>query len=410
MSRPSGGPTTSRPRRGGVFVRALRLVGRGLRAGWLGLGVVLLWIVAIELALTVAFGIKDRVAGLPLVDPRLKAEGYGGETWIETYTKEDRSKTTEWHPYVYFRERPFDGETIRIDDRGRRRTWRPEGNPAGRPKVLFLGGSAAWGVGARDDYTIPSLVAKRLAEEDVPAEVENLAEIGYVNTQEWIALALELRRGSRPDVVVFYDGVNEVLSAYQAGEPGLPQNESNRRREFADRESPGRLALAALRTGLPETAIFRLANSLQARLSGNRPGSVPTPGASGRSVGGLAEAVVDLYDANRRLVAALADDYRFRTRFYWQPALYTKSEPTPFERDELAKYAALEPLFLATYASARARAGVPGDDFVDLSGLLDDSPKLLFTDFCHTTEAANAIVAEAIVVDLLPMLLDGRTK
>ena len=48
-------------------------------------------------------------------------------------------------------------------------------------------------------------------------------------------LELELQRGNVPDVVIFYDGVNDVFSTFQNGASGLPQNEASRVEEFGSR-------------------------------------------------------------------------------------------------------------------------------------------------------------------------------
>ena len=47
-----------------------------------------------------------------------------------------------------------------------------------------------------------------------------------------ITLLLILQKGERPDVVIFYDGVNDTYSAFQQLRAGLPQNEFNREIEF----------------------------------------------------------------------------------------------------------------------------------------------------------------------------------
>ena len=111
----------------------------------------------------------------------------------------------------------------RQDDRHRTRraaaTWQPTARSRGveaeqKPvKLLMLGGSSLWGFGARDDQTIPSLLARKLHERGLKVEVKNLAELGYVSTQEVIGLIRELQTGYRPDVVIFYDGVNDTTSA-----------------------------------------------------------------------------------------------------------------------------------------------------------------------------------------------------
>lgn len=402
--------------RGSRTFQGLCRIFRGLRAAWWFFGITLLMLLALELSLRMAFAAKDTFFGVELPDPRLVANGYGGADWARDLFREKWRRGSEWKPYVYFRQKPYQSATTTIDAQGLRRTWQPpnDSETAGghRSRVWVFGGSAAWGVGARDDFTIPSLIAKELDARGIAVEITNFGEIGYVSTQEILALMLELRRGRRPDLVVFYDGVNDTLAAYRNGRAGWPLNEKNRRRAFANRRSPGRLIAAGLRTWFRDSALKRLAQSIRSRLmtgQGPQP-RFPTPVRNGQNPRELAESVLDTYAANRRLVHALADAYDFRPLFYWQPVLFTKKEKrlTPFERDERAKYAGLAPLFLDVYRLARARASREGDDFQDVSGLLDNAKRLLFSDFCHTTEAANAIVARRIAADLAP-LLTART-
>lgn len=63
-------------------------------------------------------------------------------------------------------------------------------------------------------------------------DIINLGETSYVSIQDTILLLRLLQQGVRPDIVVFYDGVNDTFSAYQQGVAGLPQNEFNRQTEF----------------------------------------------------------------------------------------------------------------------------------------------------------------------------------
>ena len=159
---------------------------------------------------------------------------------------------------------PFSGQTISIDQDGLRRTWqaplpRPVGTEPKTFKVLMLGGSSLWGFGARDDHTIPSLVARKLHERGCRVEVRNLAEIGYVSTQEVVALVRELQSGYRPDLVIFYDGVNDTTSALLEGEAGVTTNERNRRAEFNIRQSPARLGAAMIAKLVEDSASYRFA-------------------------------------------------------------------------------------------------------------------------------------------------------
>src|SRR5262249_50473552 len=143
---------------------------------------------------------------------------------------------------------PFQGTYLNNDERGLRRTWnRADGavdSSAGPPKEVYVfGGSAVYGQGARDAWTIPSCLARNLAQRGLNVRVTNHGQSGYVSTQEMIAALLQLQAGHRPEVVVFYDGVNDTYSALLESDIGVPQNESNRRQEFNLLKSPQRLAL-----------------------------------------------------------------------------------------------------------------------------------------------------------------------
>ena len=148
----------------------------------------------------------------------------------DTYQRELReSAKMRWHSYVYYRRKPYNGTHINVDAEGVRYTAFPPAD-AGRitdlPIVWCFGGSAMWGTGASDTQTIPSHIANN------GYRVINLAETGYVFTQELITLMLTLRKYPPPDIAIFYSGVNDVFSAYQNGIGGLPANEYNRIREF----------------------------------------------------------------------------------------------------------------------------------------------------------------------------------
>ena len=92
-----------------------------------------------------------------------------------------------------------------------------------------------WGTSQRDDKTIPAEASRRLQALAGPSrriEVTNFGENGYVLTQEVIELMLQLRKGNVPDIVVFFDGINDAGATVQWGEGGNTQNESKRVAEF----------------------------------------------------------------------------------------------------------------------------------------------------------------------------------
>jgi hypothetical protein len=256
----------------------------------------------------------------------------------------------------------------------------------------MLGGSSLWGFGARDDETIPSLLARELSRRKSVVHIRNLSEIGYVNTQEVIALCRELQAGYRPDVVIFYDGVNDTTSALLEGEAGLTTNEINRRREFNLLKSPARLATALIANLVQNSASYRFAQAVGRRFQGVTPSS--RRASADRTLHGRSDGVVARYAANVRLVETLGRGYGFSPLFFWQPVIFTKSRLVEWERQEAARYAWAEPIFREVYQKARASIQLRGDPaFYDLSGTFADNEDLVYIDYCHTTESANARLA-----------------
>jgi lysophospholipase L1-like esterase len=369
-----------------------------LQAGWSILGITLVVLLLTEAGFRAAFALKDRLGIAPRPDRRVLVEGYGGATWPVRHYRELEALEDRWEPYVYFRQKPFRGTTISIDAKGLRATWQPpspalDGHPDRKPaEILMLGGSSLWGFGARDDETIPSLLARELYKRKSLVRIRNLSEIGYVNTQEVIALCRELQTGYRPDVVIFYDGVNDTTSALLEGESGLTTNEINRRNEFNLLKSPARLATALIANLVRNSASYRFAQAVGRRNQGETLSS--SHASTDQTLNERSDGVVSRYAANVRLVEALGRGYGFFPLFFWQPVIFTKSRLAGSERQEAGRYAWAEPFFREVYQRARASIQLRGDPaFYDLSGTFADNEDLVYIDYCHTTESANARLA-----------------
>jgi lysophospholipase L1-like esterase len=382
---------------GNVMARIKRLM-TAFQTGWSIAGITLLILLFLEAGLRLTFALRDRLGAPESPDRRILAEGYGGATWPIEHYREIESLEERWEPYVYFRPKPFHGKTIAIGPDGLRATWQPtaaSGEAAGKKtvKVLVLGGSSLWGFGARDDQTIPSLLARKLHERGLKFEIKNLAELGYVSTQELIGLTRELQEGYRPDVVIFYDGVNDTTSALLSGEAGLTTNEINRQREFNLLQSPRRLAAVLVEKLVVDSGLYRFARAVRSRLGPpTAPPSSRVPDDSMRHLAGL---VADRYSANVKIVEILARGYGFRPLFFWQPTIFNKTTLTAVERDESQKYAWTERAFRTVYERVSESNELKSNPaFHDLSRIFVDEKSLVFVDYCHTTETANARLAE----------------
>jgi len=369
-----------------------------LRTGWSILGLALLLLLAGELA-----GRLWLLGGPgPRPDRRSQADAYRGADWAPDYFAEFRRAKTRWSPYVYWRRAAFEGEFIRIDAAGLRRTPVPQARtPAARPlRVALFGGSAVWGTGARDAHTIPAALARELAERGWAPQVVNYGETGYVSTQEALLFLLELRAGRIPDLAVFYDGANDVFAALQSGAPGVPQNEYNRREEFnllsPERESElDRLLVTRL---LGRSVLLELAH---ARLGDATAHADASAGTSPQQAPALARGVVDAYAFNLAWIREMAAAHGVATLFYWQPVIFGKPALTAYERQEREAAEPYRPFYEATQAELRRRAALLAPlGFHDLSDAFAEQREGMFIDWLHVGEAANALLARRLAADV----------
>jgi lysophospholipase L1-like esterase len=324
--------------------------------------------------------------------------------WLKEFVDEFcLSYHAHWSSYVYYRRHPFSGKHINIDTNGIRSTvpWglrhAENGSPA---RVMLFGGSTMWGTGSRDSGTIPSALARLIGSDAGvrPAAVVNMGESGYVSTQSILALELELRRGNVPDIVILYDGVNDIYSAFQNGEPGLPQNEGNREAEFNLLKDGGRMRRLGIHDFFGRTVTASILQRVRSAISSPPPAPAPRAG--------LAEDIVRLYRGNLEIIEALSRQFGFRYEAYWQPVVFTRAEPSRYEQRQSDLQQQVRPLFLEVYSRVAQDSTLRHNPhFHNISGVFDATGIPLYLDFCHISETGNAIIARRMYTDIRRSLL-----
>jgi lysophospholipase L1-like esterase len=335
-------------------------------------------------------------------EPAALADAYATADWTVAYFDEfRRAVRVDWRPYVEWWQRPFRGLYVTIDARGLRPTPGEDAADPAALRILCFGGSTMMGMGARDDRTIPALLARRLGELGHRAAVTNYGQLGHNTTQELITLHQLLKAGEHIDIAVFYDGVNEMACAEQTGRPDGLFNEARRRAEFNLLQPERRhdLAVGALFALMPRT-LRRLRRLTGLALRGPLPPAAVD--LAPVDLKELARAVVAVYAANLRLVRLLAAEYGFRPLFFWQPVITTKRVKTAdearWENDYTRDPQARRALYSAIVAARRGDPDLAdAADVVDLSGLFDDRSDPVYIDLYHLSEAGNAAVAEAML-------------
>lgn len=388
-----------------------------------GLSVVV--IIAVDVVGRVASAVDDRYFGPPsnnlLVDDDLRAglpaydyADYDPRELLEEVRKSDR---TVYEPYTIWKRRPYRGTHTAIDITRSRRTV---GSSASEDAldIWMFGGSSVWGVGAPDDETIPSHLAALLnASLGIDANVRNLGRRGFVSTQEIILLMRELQAGRRPDVVVFYNGVNDAAAVSLWPEfPGAHVSFDTVRDRFESNGEDDEIGWFTRSTGL-----YKASRIVLDRLEADpfeRDGIIVYADRDTDSTPNyrwLAERGLDLWFFNARVVDGLARAYGFTPLIAFQPGLWSTGKPLdPSEESLIAsemEYAGLSTLMtvraeMAALLEDRLSDAQAPDWVVNLNDLFADTPEPVYIDYVHVTGRGNEIAARRIASELLERLCD----
>lgn len=400
-----------------VFLGALVLV-----AAWLGRrlaavyrGVALLLLNTLVLLLVVEVFAAAILAILTIVQPGADAGAaaargrrnltyYTSREWGATYWDEYArvSSHTTYRPYVIWRSSPFRGRTITVEEHSyTRRTPGSDCSAARAFKIFTFGGSGMWGVGSPDSATVPAHLQAMLSREGGrPVCIVNFGERGHVSTQGVIQLLRQLQRGNVPDLVLFYDGVNDVFTATAYNQPGLHMSMD---RVAEKLETTGPLAA----DWLEFSRLFRLLAQLTSR--GTAESRFAGPSAAPDT---LAGAVVQVYLANYRAVEALAGEFGFAFKFFWQPHILAGAKPLTAEErairsaDARGEHAAV---MAATFARVERLASQY--EHLHYAGhVFDSEPSLAYIDSHHLTPEANALVARRMLEVIRPRMAPSDTR
>lgn len=336
---------------------------------------------------------------------------YDGEPWAAEFWKEQglmwQKARAEYTPFMVWGVRKWHGKYLNTDET-EMGTWRrtiqarsPECPQAALRKVWVFGGSTVYGISSPDFGTIPSYLAREFNRDpQACVEVANLGAEAYVTNQEVILLMQQLKSGRRPDVAIFYDGVNDsILGGYS---PRIPtahwQYEAIKGRfEGASEAKLGFLA---------HSYSWAFARKLVNKFRGKDPAAYAGP--SDDELAALARATLDNYQANLRIVRTLAAAYGFKVYFFWQPFLGYGDKPLgPFERElrEAGNKTAggeIQRGMAAVYREAERRSASSGD-FVFLGRAFDAVREPLYSDGMHLAPRGNAIIARVLAGKVGPL-------
>lgn len=260
----------------------------------------------------------------------------------------------------------YTSEHVNISD-GARRSYVPA-EPGDDPLVVWLfGGSTMFGYGQRDDHTIASGIVRRAEADGIPVEAHNFGVVAYTNWQEAELLTELLTSREPPDLVVFYDGKNDIANYLYAGQP--------------------RHLWTQFATEIQQALVDGGARFL--RPDDSPPNEAHSP-----------ENAARLYNQGVAFSHRIADAYGVPIVTYFQPSLYTRDLPVD---DGVIEYMNITDAELSRDLFAQVRPLL--DPAVhDVADCLDGLDAEVYWDDIHHNERAADVIAGCVYADLAPQL------
>lgn len=378
--------------------------GQRMSTAYKGLGILILNVVVVfvclDLGVRVIYELRESFfpAPPPALDPRAKSPYYRSQPWAAQYWREfGASRRNRYKPHVLWRRVPMKGETINIDEQGIRVT--PGANCiAGSFKVFAFGGSTMWGTGSPDWATIPAYLQSGLKTmREGPVCVVNFGESGFTSTQSVIELLVQLQTGNVPDVAIFFEGPNDIYSAYQSGRADVTENNEQFAARFEQRDVGEKNPVIAL---LELSSLRKLAVSLVTNLRPEvqRTSRMLTYETKGVDPTNLSNSVVQTYLSNYNIIGGIAQRYGFKFVFFWPPYIAVGKKPLTPDEVEL-KHAvdpALAKLYLLAYRNIE-RLAPERKNLIYLGPIFDGYERLLWLDEVHVTPEGNELIAQQML-------------
>ena len=293
----------------------------------------------------------------------------------------------------------FHGRWFNVEGGRRRTTDQP---PAYKKRLLLFGGSTVYAAEAPDAYTIPSCL-QRLLNARAPGawRVENLGSI-TVNVAQQLELlkTVPLRTG---DVVVFYDGVNDIVQGIFNGNPQgwiVGNNRAQLHASGAVKALLIRWNVKLLAAKAQNYSYFLKYAVGDAMNRGNC--IVKDFLRDPKRVEALAHRTAELFAAELREARTYTEAKGGEFIHVLQPNLYVQPVRSDYEKEILRNCyinpAGLDTAFAAGYPVLRGQPDT-GIDFTEILWRRSSGEEY-YLDYCHVNHAANERIARALMAEI----------
>jgi len=325
-----------------------------------------------------------------------------------------RSWSNRYLPYLMWSNYPnIDNGVIKINSRGYRGEEWSSTKSESTYRIIFTGGSVAFGYGSSSNKTTISEYLQRrlndkLAKENINYNVEvyNAAQDGYVSTQEYIQWKDLL--SYKPDMIIHFTGYNDVYTGFK-GKPAGGLHPTIREDLLTSDTMTALSALISIKTDriLRNSLLYQLINALIKKNSRII-----------YSHTNLQE-IKDVFIRNMELVSDIAKIEQITPVVVIQPSLFTERKKLTQEEQGIM----LQQNYDFPDASSYFQKGseliveslhkdINQSELIVIDGrdVFKDSEKDIYIDTAHFSDGGNEIVGNELAYRLYPIILKQINK
>ncbi len=355
----------------------------------------------------VGFKIKDHFFSVKNDNPITKI--YDISTLKKVYPQWDKDEIlgllheTYSRPYIYepftqFKERPFKGKYVNVDENGFRvikdqGPWPPVSENF---NIFLFGGSTIFGNGVSDEQTVASYLQQILSNKlNRDVRVYNFGRRAYYSSQELILLERLLVKGTVPDVAIFIDGLNEFF--FFDDKPTLTTSLT----QYVNGTTQE--AKSDFLNNLPMFRVARFArNQISRYLDDSNLVNEKSENPSYDNE--VSISIVKRYIENKKIIEAISTAYGVQPIFVWQPVptyKYDLSYHLFGNADTLKESWLFKLKYGYTYMGKLYREKQLGDNFFWCADIQEHLQEPLYVDGVHYTAKMSQMLANCIAMQKL---------
>jgi hypothetical protein len=323
---------------------------------------------------------------------------YLNQNWGRAFVEDQKkafSLKSQYKPYCIYTARPFKSRLFNVDINGNRETINFDNNKKLQKVIYLYGGSTVYNGEVPDEYTIASLLSQRLngIDQNYSYKVINFGVSGYVSSNELLSMLTESSQNyihySKPDYILFYNGVNDIGMGVYHGMPGGHFGQQDIQLRF---NNFLKFIIERLKYKIKDNSFFLKLIERKKIKKFSKTECLKN-----------AKLQNYIYLQNLYLAKKIGERDGINVKFILQPSIFTTDSKNMY--DKLIKKEALENNFDIPYVigykeflnSAKENSVI---NFTEILNSVDPNVQL-FLDSVHTTHFSNYIIAKNIAEIIL---------